>query len=164
MKRMTRLAAKLDKAMDIDDEGNIETKKDVKIDGNLKFKSLVSSDNPDGIFDPSSGGTGGGGTGGGSKHFHSVEVSYGSTRFFFNISNSIDKPLTLSTLKTALSGKKILCNGYAYNSNRVNHVTLIYLKNGQIYADEYAIEGQTSHYDGFIVDSTYKINDIVVPE
>lgn len=48
MKRMTRLAAKLDKARDIDDEGNIETGKDVKIDGNLKMNSLVSDGNPEG--------------------------------------------------------------------------------------------------------------------
>lgn len=48
MKRMTKLAAKLDKAIDIDDEGNIEAGKDVQIDGNLKISSLVSDSNPEG--------------------------------------------------------------------------------------------------------------------
>ena len=58
MKRRTKLADKLDKAIDIDNEGNIEAGKDLKIDGKLKRAELISDNNPDGTFDPSASGGG----------------------------------------------------------------------------------------------------------
>ena len=105
----------------------------------------------------------GGGGGGGNKYIHSVEIIYASTRLYFNLYNSISTSLTLDTLKTALLDKKIACSGYAYNSGKFKNVVAIYNRKGQIYVDQYYIEGTSSHYDAFIVDSTYKITDIVSP-
>lgn len=48
MKRMTKLADKLDKAIDIDDEGNVTTGKNLKVDGEIHQSSLVTKDNPTG--------------------------------------------------------------------------------------------------------------------
>lgn len=101
--------------------------------------------------------------GGGNQYIHSVKIAYGSTQFYFNMYNSIDTPLTLDTLKTALLNKKITCNGYAYNSGKFKNVLAIYNRQGEIYVDQYYIEGNSAHYDAFILDSTYKITDIVSP-
>ena len=48
-----------------DQEGNRTVGKDLKVDGKLKLKSLVSASNPDGDITKELGGGGGGGTGGG---------------------------------------------------------------------------------------------------
>lgn len=48
MKRMSKLADKLDKAIDIDDEGNVTAGKNLKVDGEIHQSSLVSKDNPTG--------------------------------------------------------------------------------------------------------------------
>ena len=45
MKRMTRLGDKIDKSIAIDSEGNIETAKDVIIDGSLRLNDAVSDKN-----------------------------------------------------------------------------------------------------------------------
>ena len=77
MRKMPNDVEKLDRisgSIDADEKGNAKVEKDLTIDGNLKFKSLVSADNPNGIFDPSSGGTGGGGGGGGiPRHGYMVD-------------------------------------------------------------------------------------------
>ena len=51
MKRRTKLADKLDKAIDIDNEGNIEAGKDLKIDGKITSSSIVDRKNFTGDFD-----------------------------------------------------------------------------------------------------------------
>lgn len=43
MKRMTRLAAKLDKAIDIDDNGKVEFGKDIEVDGAVRLSELASN-------------------------------------------------------------------------------------------------------------------------
>ena len=45
MKRMTRLGDKIDKSIAIDSEGNIETAKDVIIDGSLRLNDVISDKN-----------------------------------------------------------------------------------------------------------------------
>ena len=146
----------LPSTIEFDKDGNRKVSKDLGVDGKLKLKSLVSASNPDGDITKELGGGGGG-----NKYIHSVEIIYGSTRLYFNLYNSIATTLTLDTLKTALLNKKITCNGYAYNSGKFKNVLTIYNRQGQIYVDQYYIEGTNYHYDAFIVDSTYKITDIV---
>lgn len=48
MKRMTRLGDKIDKSIAIDSEGNIETAKDVIIDGSLRLNDAVNDKNTGG--------------------------------------------------------------------------------------------------------------------
>lgn len=48
MKRMTEQADRIDKSVAIDSEGNIETAKDVAIDGDLRLNGCTTDINPDG--------------------------------------------------------------------------------------------------------------------
>ena len=116
MRRMSKLASILDTSILADDKGNIEAKKDVKIDGNLKFKSLVSGDNPEGIFDPSSGGAGGGGSTTLYQHF--VIMSSSKSEIEFNYYTTTDTHLkTLDDLLQLLKRTNIQCIGYINNSS-----------------------------------------------
>ena len=136
MKRMTRLAAKLDKARDIDDDGNIEAGKDVKIDGNLKMNSLVSDGNPEGIFDPA-------GTGGGTIYHHAVRISRGDAEdIAFDIYNNQSEQLNFVTLKAALIGTHIACSGFRSQSGKRQHAFRLYLANNNtdIHVDLYTID------------------------
>lgn len=49
MKRMTKLADKLDKAIDIDDEGNVTAGKNIHADGNLESSRFATDNNEDGL-------------------------------------------------------------------------------------------------------------------
>lgn len=125
MRRMSKLASILDKSILADDEGNIETKKDVKIDGNLKFKSLVSNDNPDGIFDPSSGGTGGGG--GGKLYRHSITFLKPNFKIYFDVYSTIPQSFTFTELNASIRDK-ITCTGLVKVDTIQGQAVTIYYK------------------------------------
>lgn len=99
-----------------DGKGNLTVNKDLGVDGKLKLKSLVSASNPDGDITKELGG------GGGNLYNHFIKIHYkgnGSDNgnFYLNYISKNATGLTLETLKTALQGDEILCNGYIYSGN-----------------------------------------------
>ena len=82
-----------------DAEGNRTVGKDVKVDGKLKLKSLVSDTNPDGDITKELGGT--------KLYNHSIQLYGELASVNFNYYSSQSKAFSVSTL-TAAIGKKII--------------------------------------------------------
>lgn len=128
MRKMPNDVEKLDRissAMDADKQGNVEVGKNLKIDGNLQFKSLISDDNPDGTFDPT--GSGGGTANKLYKHtIHFWSSSYGS--IYLTIYNtSIEQIDSESKLKAAITNfGSAIASGYIKNGNTYFTVYYVY--------------------------------------
>lgn len=111
MRKMPNDVEKLDRisgSIDADGKGNAEVGKDLTIDGNLKFNSLVSDENPEGIFDPT--GTGGGGSI--ALYCHLIELFKENVGYInFNYYTTKSQQFTFDTLVTELTDKKLICTG-----------------------------------------------------
>ena len=168
MRKMPNDVERLDRisnAIDADGKGNAEVRKDLTIDGNLKFKSLVSDSNPEGVFDPSSGGTEGGG--GGTLYNHYIEIHYlgsGSDNgnLYFNYISKNETQLTLETLKTVLQGAEILCNGYIYSGN-LKIVSSIYGENNALKLHLFDTVGVGGQYIFNLTSDSELVSDKVFP-
>ena len=94
-----------------DQEGNRTSSKDVKVDGKLKLKSLVSASNPDGDITKELGG--GGSTATLYSHFIEIQDKNASKGIFaFNFITSRDTPITnVNDLNTTITNKRFICSG-----------------------------------------------------
>ena len=100
-----------------DEAGNREASKDVKVDGKLKLKSLVSASNPDGDITKELGG-------GGSIQLyrHHIYLSYKDNYnnygyVYFDYDSTNPEQFTLDTLIIAMEGKAVTCSGYLIITN-----------------------------------------------
>ena len=125
-----------------DAEGNRTASKDVKVDGKLKLKSLVSASNPDGDITKELGKGGGGGN----LYHHALRFKDNREDIVFDIYNKQSEQLTFDTLKTALIDTQVSCSGYRWQESKMWHVSRLYLANHNtdIHVDLYTIEGQTA--------------------
>ena len=89
-----------------DAEGNRTASKDVKVDGKLKLKSLVSASNPDGDITNELGGSL-------TLYFHTIRLSKANTGIiFFNYySTNSNKNTSVYDLAAAIELKEIICTG-----------------------------------------------------
>ena len=88
----------LPSTIQFDEAGNRTASKDVKVDGKLKLKSLVSGTNPDGDITKELGGGGGGG--GGSLYLHSLYLSNSvKNAVVVNVYNHSSTQFTLNSFK-----------------------------------------------------------------
>ena len=87
-----------------DAEGNRTASKDVKVDGKLKLKSLVSASNPDGDITKELGGGGGGG--GSARHCYFVDVD---RQFIYIVNTEKNYNFTI--------GKDNLVSDFTSNNN-----------------------------------------------
>ena len=115
-------------------EGNRTASKDVKVDGKLKLKSLVSASNPDGDITKELGGGGGGGVSTEKLYKHTVSVSgnYGGVKITFY--NYNDVAINSETkLKTAMQSiGEIIATGYIKNgSSKYNVYSAIFESSNQ---------------------------------
>ena len=101
----------LPSTIQFDAEGNRTASKDVKVDGKLKLKSLVSESNPDGDITKELGG------GGGKTYLHSITISSSSYDIYINIYSNSNTTLTLSTFEELVRNcGKVICTGF-YNTS-----------------------------------------------
>ena len=152
---------KLPSTITFDEEGNRTASKDVKVDGKLKLKSLVSESNPDGDITKA---LGGGGEGGGNLYHHAIRIEW-STRedLVFDIYNKQSEQLTFATLKTALIDTQVSCSGYRLQDGKMWHALRLYLQNTDIRVDLYTIDGATASSSVGIVGGPAVLTDLVSP-
>ena len=120
MRKMPNDVEKLDRissAMDADKQGNITAGKDVKVDGKLTLKSLVSATNPDGDITKELGGGGGGGGEEKPLYRHHIKVSAaGRINVVFEIFNNRSEQYDTSSLMAYINSgaRDITCSGCVY--------------------------------------------------
>ena len=119
VEKLDRISA----TMDADKQGNVEVGKNLKIDGNLQFKSLVSDSNPDGTFDP----TGSGGT---ANKLYKHTIHFSSSTYgviYLTIYNtSIEQINSESKLKAAITNfGSVIASGYIKTGT--NYFTVYYV-------------------------------------
>ena len=103
-----------------DAEGNRTASKDVKVDGKLKLKSLVSASNPDGDITKELGGGGGGSI---TLYCHNIQfVKIGKGFICFDFYSSNSTTYTYDTLVVAMNGKQFSCSGSIDPYNKVVYV------------------------------------------
>ena len=143
-----------------DEDGNRTVGKDVKVEGKLKLKSLVSASNPDGDITKELGGGGGG-----NLYHHALRINGASQDIVFDIYNKQPEELTFATLKTALIGSQVSCSGYRSQSGKLWHALRLYLANHNtdIHVDLYTIDGKTAATDVGNVGGPAVLTDLVSP-
>ena len=117
----------LPSTIQFDENGNRTASKDVKVDGKLKLKSLVSASNPDGDITKELGG-------GGSTeklYCHCIEFSQSGNskggRIILNYYSKKKDMFTYDTFMEELSGDKhVACSGYIHDGD--NYFTPFYLQ------------------------------------
>ena len=111
--------AGLPSTIQFDEAGNRTASKDVKVDGKLKLKSLVSASNPDGDITKELGG-GGGGT----LYWHHISLNLGNTTLggYLVLDYYSKNPKQFNRTRdfiSAFNGKYLICSGYViYNNQR----------------------------------------------
>ena len=109
----------LPSTIQFDEAGNRTASKDVKVDGKLKLKSLVSASNPDGDITKELGG-GGGGT----LYWHHISLNLGNTTLggYLVLDYYSKNPKQFNRTRdfiSAFNGKYLICSGYViYNNNQ----------------------------------------------
>ena len=152
--------AGLPSTIQFDAEGNRTASKDVKVDGKLKLKSLVSESNPDGDITKELGGGGGG-----NLYHHALRIKGGSEDIVFDIYNKQSEQLTFATLKTALIDTQVSCSGYRSQSGKMWHALRLYLANHNtdIHVDLYTIDANTAASGVGNVGGPSVLTDLVSP-
>ena len=115
--------------LESDAEGNLTASKDLKVDGKLKLKSLVSASNPDGDITKELG------SGGSIQLYHHhiyLFYEHASDRgyIYFDYDSTNAEQFTVDTLVAAMQGKTVICSGYLIISSKriVVNITGIYNK------------------------------------
>ena len=144
MRRMLDPKEALPSTIEFDAEGNRTASKDVKVDGKLKLKSLVSSSNPDGDITKELGGGGGGGGSTEKLYKHTVSASsnkYGTVKItFYSYNNvAINSDTKLNTEIKRIG--EIVATGYITNGSTLYYVHSVYFdsSDNKVYADGYQI-------------------------
>lgn len=153
-----------------DGKGNLTVGKDLKVDGKLKLKSLVSASNPDGDITKELGGGGGGGGGGEAKKLykHSVYVSGNYGKFEITFYNYNDVAIKSETkLITAMQSiGEIIATGYIKNGSSVYNVYSVYFQssNQTVRAVGYKVDpnsGEGVITIEWVLDYSFKYTDNV---
>ena len=149
MRKRPNDVEKLDRissAMDADKNGNITVGKDVKVDGKLKLKSLVSPINPDGDITKELGGGGGDGK----LYCHCINFQRPGTseakggRLMFNYFCKKQDAFTYETFKALFTkDTSIACSGIVIDTN-----------NSIFNAFYITLEPRGTHEDLFVVHIT----------
>ena len=133
--------AGLPSTIQFDAEGNRTASKDVKVDGKLKLKSLVSESNPDGDITKELGGGGGGSI---QLYHHHIYLYYEEIAdrgyVYFDYESTNAEQFTVDTLITAMQGKTVICSGYFIISNKRIAVDITGINN-KLQVSFYNIEG-----------------------
>lgn len=160
MRKRPNDVEKLDRisdAMDADKQGNVEVGKNLKIDGNLQFSSLVSKDNPNGIFDPSSGGTGGGGTGNLYRHLITMNALTGL--FCITYYGTESNKLTYAQFNNILDKGGIACSGITKGGDPKIALSVNHKNKDQISVS--CVQINTGDNWDITIDDSYVFSDIV---
>lgn len=89
---------------------------------------------------------------------HFITITSSTSTFYFTYQNtSNEKIITLDSLKTALSGKYLLCTGHT-DSDTAEY---IYGENGNIVVG--VVDNSDHSTSGITIDSSYTITDLVSP-
>ena len=115
-----------------DGKGNLTVNKDVKVDGKLKLKSLVSATNPDGDITKELGK-------GGKLYNHHIECNYSSSTGGHIIidyySKDQKKFTTIKQFASAFDRKYLICSGYVKVNNEYHIPVQIRDQLEQLYVD-----------------------------
>ena len=162
MRRMLNPKEVLPSTVEFDKDGNRTVGKDLKVDGKLKLKSLVSSTNPDGdITKELGGGSGGGGGEGGSLYLHALTFVFNSPKMqvYINLYTKTSTPMTLpSHFNKYIQGiTKLSCSGQKQETNGYSIITHIEVEDGTPYAYYYGSVGSNK----YPLTSAYSLTDNV---
>ena len=151
-----------------DAEGNRTASKDVKVDGKLKLKSLVSASNPDGDITKELGGGGGGGGSTAKLYQHTITASSsndGTVEItFYNHNNvAVDSKTKLETTIQGIG--EITATGYFTKGSYVYIVFSAYfdLNRYRVYAKLCKIDIKSGNVSNAIwwLDDNFSYNDNV---
>ena len=153
----------LPSTIQFDKEGNRTASKDVKVDGKLKLKSLVSASNPDGDITKELGGGGGGGGSGENLYLHSVYLS-NSVRnaVVVNVYSHSSTKFTLDSFKQWLSNHRYPCSGAISGGENQFIPYYIYYVSGDNSLACDAID-LTNHSDIRVMIGSFSLTDNVLP-
>ena len=150
--------AGLPSTITFDAEGNRTVEKDLKVDGKLKLKSLVSSSNPDGDITKE---LGGGGGEGGSLYLHALTFVFNSPKMqvYINLYTKTSTPMTLPSHFTKyINGiTKLSCSGQKQETNGYSLITHLEVEDGTPYAYYYGPTGSNK----YPLTSAYSLTDNV---
>lgn len=112
-----------------DAEGNLTASKDVKVDGKLKLKSLVSASNPDGDITKELGG-------GITLYRHNIRIKTGDgSQACFDVYRKTDEKFTITTFNKYIEGKKFACSGMVKRNDQWLPIDLVWGFMGSIYCE-----------------------------
>lgn len=132
-----------------DEEGNRTVGKNLKVDGKLTLKSLVSASNPDGDITKELGGGGGGGA---KIYRHCISISQNAINdkleVYFTYYTTSQTKFVMATLKNIIpDGKTYECSGYYVGGsgkgpiiNLLGSKNFPFLKFGNVSASGFTIE------------------------
>ena len=91
-------------------------------------------------------------------YYHFITLTNSTSTFYFNYqNNSEDKLNTLDSIKTALSGKCVLCNGHT-DSDTAEYISG---EGGNIVVG--VVDNSDKSTSGITIDTSYTITDLVTP-
>ena len=155
--KLSSATGSLPSTIQFDAEGNRTASKDVKVDGKLKLKSLVSASNPDGDITKELGGGGGGAA---KIYCHSIEFikpDYGW--IYFNYYSTRSTPYDFDSLHASWH-RQMACTGLIKPSDNIMALYIDIL-NDQIF--KVACLANARYIANQNVDKTFEMHDRVSP-